>query len=417
MDVLVRLQSRAPLPACLPQVSRQRLVAMTQWRFFLAVLAFASQATTATAQTVWPVANPEDRGLSSSPLDSLDAAIASGLYGNVNRVVIVKDGFLVVSNRYDRDYQSISAGLQGALGCGFQACKAGEENAAYNYYSPNTHPFYQGRDVHTLQSVTKSVAATVLGAALANGDIGSLATPLLPFLSDYDTRDVDPRLHSATLEDLLTMRTGIEWHEQDRPLNETNTTIQLERSDDWVQFTLDQPSDAAPGEKWVYNSGGSHLMSAVVFDATGMTIDAYAEEHVFGPLAISDYHWKETPQGLPDTEGGLYLEAEQLAKIGYLYLQGGMWHGQRILDESFVKQATARQVDQVNSAGWGYGYQWWRLDRDTVPVWAGLGFGGQYLLVLPDYDLIGVINSWNIFGQRVRPVLPAFLDALLAAHG
>ena len=213
------------------------------------------------------------------------------------------------------------------------------------------------------------------------------------------------------------MRTGIEWHEQDRPLNETNTTIQLERSDDWVQFTLDQPSDAAPGEKWVYNSGGSHLMSAVVFDATGMTIDAYAEEHVFGPLAISDYHWKETPQGLPDTEGGLYLEAEQLAKIGYLYLQGGMWHGQRILDESFVKQATARQVDQVNSAGWGYGYQWWRLDRDTVPVWAGLGFGGQYLLVLPDYDLIGVINSWNIFGQRVRPVLPAFLDALLAAHG
>ncbi len=108
------------------------------------------------------------------------------------------------------------------------------------------------------------------------------------------------------------------------------------------------------------------------------------------------------------------LEAEQLAKIGYLYLRGGMWNDQRILDESFVKQATARQVDQVNRFGWGYGYQWWRLDQDGATIWAGLGFGGQYLLVIPEHDLVGVINSWNIFGERVQNVLPAFIDALLA---
>ena len=392
---------------------------MARRRSVLAVFALLFPAALAVAQTPWPgkswpTASPESRGLSPAPLDALDATIQQGLYGNVDRLVVVKDGYLVLSKRYVQDYTVISVGHQGALGCGYKTCEAGEEDAPFNYYHPYTHPYFQGRDVHTLQSVTKSVAATVMGAALTNGDLDSLATPLLSFFTAYDTRKVDPRLQVATLEDLLTMRTGIEWHEQDRPLDETNTTLQLERSEDWVQFTLDQPSDAAPGQKWVYNSGGSHLMSGVILDATGMTIDAYAEEHVFGPLGIPEYHWKKTPRGLPDTEGGLYLEAEQLAKIGYLYLRGGMWNDQRILDESFVVQATARRVDQVNRFGWGYGYQWWRLDQDGATIWAGLGFGGQYLLVIPEHDLVGVINSWNIFGERVQNVLPAFIDALLA---
>ncbi len=191
--------------------------------------------------------------------------------------------------------------------------------------------------------------------------------------------------------------------------------MQLERSDDWIQFTLDQPSDAAPGEKWVYNSGGSHLMSGIIKKATGSFIDAYAEAHLFGPLGIDDYHWKKTPKGFPDTEGGLYLEAEQLAKIGYLYLQGGLWDGQQILDMDFVTGATTRQVERVNAPGWGYGYQWWRLDRNGVEVWAGLGFGGQFLLVLPEHDLIGVVNSWNLFDRPQASILGAFLTALIAS--
>ena len=118
---------------------------------------------------------------------------------------------------------------------------------------------------------------------------------------------------------------------------------------------------------------------------------------------------------MPDTEGGLYLEAEQLAKIGYLYLNDGIWDGARILPDGWVESATARKVDQVNGAGWGYGYQWWRLDRNGTDVWAGLGFGGQFLLILPEYDVIGVVNSWNLFGGSQSSILAAFLDALIAA--
>ena len=386
---------------------------------FLLVVYSAGLVNAGLGQPVWPAESWTEstraaQGLRDMPIDNLDSRIRAGEFGNVDRMVVIRNGYLVFSAEYERDYQAISHGRRTAIGCGAKACHSDqEEQDPYNYLHPSTHPFYQGRDVHTLQSVTKSVAATVVGAALHKGAIDSVTTPLLRFFEDYNLSHVDERLREATLHDLLTMRTGIEWHEQDRPLDETNTTIQLERSQDWVQFTLDQPMDAAPGEKWVYNSGGSHLMSQAVRSATGMLLDDYADEHLFGPLEIPDFHWKRSPQGLADAEGGLYLAAEQLAKIGYLYLRGGHWKSQRLLDADFVREAVSVQVPEVNRAGWGYGFQWWRLDRDATAVWAGLGFGGQVLLVLPDHDLVGVVNSWNVFGERVPSMVRAFLDALL----
>ncbi len=365
----------------------------------------------------WPTSTPAVQGLDATRLQAFHDRVRAGEFGNVDRMLVIKNGHLVWNEHYPRDYREVSRGSRGALGCGAESCDDPSDIHVYNYFHPDYHPFYQGRDVHTLQSVTKSVAATVIGAAIHMGHISGVDANLLSFLDDYDLSRVDDRLRSATLEDLLTMRSGIEWHEQDRPLDETNTTLMLERSDDWVQFTLDQPSDAAPGSKWVYNSGGSHLMSAVVRKATGQTIDEFAEEHLFGPLGIDDYYWKKTPTGLPDTEGGLYLEAAQLARIGYLYLNDGVWDGERILPEGWVAQATGRQVDSVNTSRWGYGYQWWRLDRDGVDVWAGLGFGGQFVLVLPAHDLIAVLNSWNVFGDRLPSPLVGFLEALLDASG
>lgn len=368
----------------------------------------------------WMRSTPEAEGLDPAPLQALDEGIRAGRYGWVDRLVVVRHGRLVRSERYANDYRELSRGRTSPLGCGIDACVSPDSVNDYNYLHPDIHPYYRGRDVHSLQSVTKSVSATVLAAAILHGAISGVDVPLLSFFQDYDVSGVDPRLYQATLADLLTMRSGIEWHEQDRPLDETNTTLRLERSPDWIQFTLDQPMDAAPGEKWAYSSGGSHLMSGVVRKATGRWIDDYAEEHVFGPLGIDDYHWKRTPSGYPDTEGGLYLEAEDLARIGLLYLRDGVWKGRRIVPEGWVATATARQAETGNAQGWGYGYQWWRLDTDGVEVWAGLGFGEQYLMVLPAWDLIGVVNSWNLFPapRRDASVLTALRGALIdAARG
>jgi hypothetical protein len=355
----------------------------------------------------WARSTPAEQGLDPSPLERLNADILAGKYGNIDRIVVVRNGHLVMSERYAHDYAAITRGKRSLIGCGEGACDGFRSQPGFNYFDAQTHPFYRGSGLHTLQSVTKSVTATALATVIQQGLIAGTDVALLSFLGDYDLSKVDPRL--------LTMRSGIEWHEGDRPLNETNAAVQLEASEDWVQFTLNQPMDAEPGSKWAYNSGGSQLMSAIVRKATGMTVDKWSERHLFGPLGISDYHWKLTPAGLPDTEGGLYLEAEQLAKIGYLYLRDGVWDGRRLLPEGWVKQATSRIVDRAEPTRYGYGYQWWRVDSDTSEVWAGLGFGGQFLLVLPTYDLIGVANGWNIFDEHVPAILTPFRDALIAA--
>ena len=359
----------------------------------------------------WSSATPESQGPDSSPFAALDKEIRDGVYGNVDRILVVRRGHAIVNHRYARDYRTISRGQVGPIGCG-EGCTDVSRMHEFNYFHPNWHPYYQGRDVHTLQSVTKSIAATVIGVAIGRGEVAAVDRPFLPYFKDRDLSRVDPRLHRATLADLLTMRSGIEWHEQDRPLNETNTTIQLEGSQDWIGFTLSQPMDADPGAKWAYNSGGSHLMSGIIRSATGRFIDEYANDWLFKPIGIRDFHWKKTPTGHPDTEGGLYLTAEDLARIGYLYLHDGVWNGKRILPDGWVRNATTRHAKAVGG-GWDYGYQWWITSRNGVDVWAGRGFGGQFLIVVPSRDLVAVVNSWNVFGGRSGNVFAALLTAML----
>ncbi len=363
----------------------------------------------------WPTASPESQGVNGSVFSDLDQDIRAGDYGYVDRMVVIRNGRLLVNERYNNDYREITKGFTGPLGCGWEACVDESQLHQFNYYHPDFHPYEHGRDIHSLQSVTKSISATMIGVALTQGLIDSVGVPFVSFFEDYDLSGIDDRLYGATLDDLLTMRSGIEWHEQDRPLDETNTTIQLELSDDWIQFTFDQPMDADPGAKWVYNSGGSHLMSGIIKNVSGQFLDEFAEEHVFGPIRIKDYHWKKTAMWHPDGLGGLYLEAVDLARVGYLYLRGGLWDGRRILSESWVQNATAKRVENVNRAGYGYGYQWWRIDRDNTIIWAGLGFGGQYLLVLPELDLVAVINSWNLYGRPSKSILNDFVQGLISS--
>jgi CubicO group peptidase (beta-lactamase class C family) len=359
----------------------------------------------------WTTATPESQALDAQRLAQLDRDIEAGIYGQIDRLVVVRGGRLVVDERYQRDYRALSKGRRSPIGCG-EGCDDPAWMHEFNYFHPDWHPYYQGRDVHTLQSVTKSIAATVIGIAIGRGDIAGVSVPALSFFKDKDLARVDPRLHKATLEDVLTMRSGIEWHEGDRPLDDTNTTVQLEKSRDWIQFTLDQPMDAAPGTKWTYNSGGSQLLSGMIRTATGRFIDAYASETLFRPLGIRDFHWKKTPTGHPDTEGGLYLSATDLAKIGLLYLRDGVWDGTRILPEGWVRSATTRHVTGL-PGGWDYGYQWWLTTRDGVEIRVGRGFGGQLLIVIPSRDIVAVVHAWNVFGGKARGIFDPLVAALL----
>lgn len=352
----------------------------------------------------WPTATPQSVGLNPAVLDSIDAEIKSGRYGFVDRFLVIRRGRLAYDRRYSHDYDSIygdSARLATTL-------RTHDRASPYNYFSAWWHPYYRRGDLHTLQSVTKTVTSIVIGTAVTRGEFPSLDTPVLSFFDSGTVANVDDRKRRMTVRHLLTMTAGIDWDEA-RPYGDTaNTAIGLEGSYDWVEFTINRPMSEEPGTRFNYNSGASQLLAHVFRRATGVDIEEYAARHLFGPLGIRDWHWKRTPAGLADTEGGLYLAADDLARIWYLFLRQGAWNGRQVVSQDWVRQSVAPAVTVGSGPGRAqYGYKWW-LYRNPVDstrvVWAGSGFGGQFPVAIPEDDLIIVVNQWNILPRQ--PSLP-----------
>jgi len=362
------------------------------------------------AQTPWPTtrwaaATPREVGINAAVLDSIDAEIRSGRHGYVDRLLVIRRGRLAFDRRYPQDYDR----AYGDSARSATVLRSHDRTGPYNYFSSWWHPYYRRGDLHTLQSVTKTVTSIVIGVATTRGEFPSLDTPVLSFFDTTGIANLDDRKRKMTIRHLLTMTAGMDWHE-DRPYTDTaNTTLGLERSYDWIRFTLDRPMSDEPGARFVYNSGASQLLAHIFYRATGRDIEEYAARHLFTPLGIRDWHWKRTPAGLADTEGGLYLASEDLAKLWYLFLQNGRWDGRQVVSTEWVRASLAPAIDVDGRPGGAqYGYKWWLYPNPMAPgkvMWAGSGFGGQIPIAIPEDDLIVVINQWNIFpGQPALPV-------------
>lgn len=271
----------------------------------------------------------------------------------------------------------------------------------YNYDSSDWYPYYQGTDLHTVQSMTKSINSAALGIAIDEGYIDGTTAPILPFFGAYGFDKSDPRKERITINDLLTMRTGITWDDEGGFGSETDSTYALENSETWIQFILDQPMYEEPGTVFKYNDGASVLLGKILHVATGNRVDRWAREKLFGPIGIDEFYWKITPDGEADTEGGLYLSPHDIARIGYLFLRDGLWDGKRVISEDWVRRSVAPNVPSTstgdNSSPFGYGYQWWvpEDEQGRALGFAGYGLGGQRLMVFPEYDVVVVFLGWD----------------------
>ena len=350
----------------------------------------------------WPVAEPNAVGLDPTALAALDADIGAGKYGLVDTMLIIRDGKQVLARSYSHDYGKIYGDLakhEGPLNH--------DVSGPYNYFSTEFHPFYQHSDLHTMQSVSKTVTSITIGIAIGRKEFpADLDTPILKYFDGYNIANLDERKRRITLRHLLTMTAGFQWNE-DLPYNDPkNSADVMEATHDWVQYVINQPMAAEPGKVFVYSSGVTQLLSHIFKKATGKNVDAYAADYLFQPLGIR-YHWKHSPTGLPDTEGGLYISSASLAKIGFLFLKSGMWEGKRIVPVDWVK-ASVTSAMSVEDEGrrWGYGFQWWLQPYGKSPerfAWAARGFGGQELRVVPEHDLILVFTGWDILPSSPEP--------------
>jgi len=257
---------------------------------------------------------------------------------------------------------------------------------------------------HMLFSLSKSFTSTAMGLAAAEGKL-SLNDAVVSFFPEDVPAEVNSNLAAMEIRHLLMMGTG---HDQD-------TTSKLQQCEDgnWVKAFLDAPVEHAPGTHFVYNSGATYMLAAILQKVTGQTLLEYLQPRLFEPLGIEGATWESCPRGINVGGWGLNVTTEDIAKFGQLYLQKGVWNEQRLLQEEWVDEATSAQISNgdggVSDWAQGYGYQFWQCRHG---VYRGDGAFGQFCIVMPEQNAVLAMTSGT---NDLQGVLDVVWDHLLPA--
>ena len=294
----------------------------------------------------WQFDEPESHGMDSAVLDGLAGAIEDI---EICSVVVAKEGSIV-----------------------------------YEYYKVG----YDEQSVFRFNSCTKSFSSALIGIAIDMGILSGVDVPISEFFPQI-SESGDARKQDITVEHLLTQTTGINWPES----GSGNMFREFTQSPNWVEFVLEQPTAASPGDIFNYSTGNSHLLAAIIQELTGETADEFAVKYLFKPLGISSTEWRIDPQGVTDGGNGISMTARDAARFGQLYLDGGSWKGSQIVPKAWVEESTAAHNGGQYDIYGSYGYQWWVKSFGGYDAYFANGHGGQYIIVVPELELVTVITS------------------------
>ncbi len=263
---------------------------------------------------------------------------------------------------------------------------------------------------HDVASVTKSVTSLLVGIALDRGALQNLQQRVVDFFPDRPIAHLDVRKRAMTLEDLLTMRSGLACGLQPGEPE----LWQMLQAPDYLSFALDLPMATTPGTAFAYCSLNQHLLSGILTAATRQSLLDYADAHLFGPMGIHSAVWPADPQGLTHGWGDLQLAPDDLAKLGQLLLDDGVWHGQRLISHAWIAASQTAMV--AADAGDDYALGWW-LPHFPPGLVLAQGRGGQALAVWPEHHLVLVLLAGGAdLGTLAAQLLPALADAPLPAN-
>ncbi len=325
----------------------------------------------------WQTAAADSVGLDTALLKEAADLIGNGTYSRVDSMVVVRHGTLVYEvyfNDHDRD------------------------------------------KLHDLRSATKSLTSALVGIALDKGLLKGLDEPVLPRVGgEAGVQNFDARKRAITVENLLTMSPGLacdDWNSSS-PGNESKMYTQR----DWVKYILDLPMIADPGTQYGYCTGGVVVLGAALGQAAGMRADAFAQQELFGPLRIARAEWAFTPTGAVDTGGHIHMRPRDMAKLGQLFLQRGLWDGERIVSEAYVERATSFRVRTTSNEE--YGYLWWRRTAyrgaEPVQTFYAIGNGGQQIIVASSLDLVAVFTGTNFDSSATSSFPQGLFDRYVLA--
>ena len=244
---------------------------------------------------------------------------------------------------------------------------------------------YNTETPHVMHSLSKSFTSTAVGFAVQEGLL-SLNDPIIQFFPNKTPTAPSWQLKNMRIRDLLTMNTG---HIEE-------PTVWFSDGD-WAKFFLAQEVPLSPGTHFKYNSPATYMLSAIIQKVSGQKLVDYLTPRLFDPLAIEKPEWDECPNGINTGGWGLNIKTEDIAKLGQLYLQKGVWNGERLLKTDWVGMATSKQTsngsDPNNDWNQGYGFQFWRCRYDN---YRGDGAFGQYCIVIPEHNAVLALSLIHI---------------------
>lgn len=250
-----------------------------------------------------------------------------------------------------------------------------------------------------VKSASKSILSVLVGIAIQEGHIRGVDQPISDFFPGYFAQPgVDPRKRQITVGHLLSMQSGLE----STSFNEYGAWVS---SRDWVRAALDQPVVDQPGGRMLYSTGSSHLVSAILTRATGRSTWAYANEKLAAPMGFRIRPWQRDPQGIFFGGNDMYLTPRQLLRFGQMYLDGGVYQGRQIVPRAWVEESVKPRTSSPYN-GHGYGLGWWSKDSGGRRAFFAWGYGGQYVFVVPELELVAVFVS-QADGPRAPGHLPA----------
>ena len=317
----------------------------------------------------WETASLTDVGLDSNPITQYMNELLNNIQHKIHGILIIKNGKLVLEEYFP----------------------------GYVFYHGPLMDFNR-ETKHNLASVTKSFTSALIGLSIDQGLIQDVNQKAFAFFPEYQDLNNDGK-DKITLEHLLTMTSGLEWDESTYPYTDVrNDVAQLFRQSDPIRYILNKPLETEPGILFYYNSGLTNILGEIIRKASGMRADVFAREYLFSPLGITDYEWQMLPNNVLYTSGDLKLRPRDMAKLGYLYLNSGIWKSQQIVPKWWVEASTDSFIRTIPERENGtYGYQWWvytyEVNSKQVESSSARGWGGQNIIVFPGLNLVVVTTA------------------------
>lgn len=247
---------------------------------------------------------------------------------------------------------------------------------------------------HNIKSASKSILSILVGIAIDQGYLEGVDQPIGEFFPNYFSSNPDPVKESITIEDLLTMRSGL--------VSTSRANYgRWVTSNNWIHYTLNRPLQGTPGEDRIYSTGSTHLLAVILTRASGMSLLEFSNRYLFNPMDIRITGWDRDPQGYFFGGNNMAMRPRDMVKIGRLMMDVGNYNGEQLVSSEWVIESVKPVTGRISGVE-NYGYLWFMRMSGDFHMYYAFGNGGQYILILPELDSVITVTTRNETSESTR---------------